>query len=107
MPAVRFQDGRCCSSGLDVLPRRDPQPDFAVISVNAARKRVTAGTSPAIVSKVHRDVSQVLAQREVQEKFATAGLEILGEGPEAFARTIASDHERMGRLARQIDLKVD
>lgn len=66
-----------------------------------------AGTSGALVSKIHRDVSAILATREVQDKFAAAGLDIQGEGPDAFARTIASDYERMGRLARQINLKVD
>lgn len=68
---------------------------------------VPAGTSPVIVSRIYRDVSQILAQRDVQEKFTGAGLVVQGEGPEAFAKTITADYERMGRLAKQINLKVD
>ena len=66
-----------------------------------------AGTAPAIVTRTARDVAQILTQREVQEKFVTAGLTIQGEGPEAFARTIAADVERLGKLARDINLKMD
>lgn len=66
-----------------------------------------AGTPAGIIAKVHRDVSAVLAMRDVQEKFDGAGLAIQGEGPEAFAKTIASDHERLGKLVKQLNLKVD
>ncbi len=68
---------------------------------------VPAGTSAAIVAKIHRDVSAILAMGDVKEKFTNAGLEIQGEGPDAFAKTLASDFERMGKLAKQINLKVD
>lgn len=65
------------------------------------------GTPANIVSKIHRDVSGILALRDVQEKFSGAGLEIQGDGPEAFSRTLASDYDRMGKLVKQINLKVD
>jgi len=68
---------------------------------------VPTGTAPAIVSRINRDVTEILAMREVQDKFGGAGLDISGEGSAAFAQTIAKDYVRFGKLAKDLNLKVD
>ncbi len=68
---------------------------------------VPAGTAPAIVSRIGRDVTEILAMPDVKEKFAGVGLDISGEGSAAFAQTIAKDYVRLGKLARDLNLKVD
>jgi tripartite-type tricarboxylate transporter receptor subunit TctC len=68
---------------------------------------VPAGTAPAVVSRIQRDVTEILAMRDVQEKFNGVGLDISGEGSAAFAQTIAKDYVRLGKLARDLNLKVD
>ena len=68
---------------------------------------VPAGTPAAIVSRINRDVTEILAVREVREKFGDVGLDVSGEGSAAFAQTIAKDYVRLGKLARDLNLKVD
>ncbi len=65
------------------------------------------GTPPAILAKVNQDVTAILKMRDVQEKVATFGLTVSGDGPEAFGKTINGDYERLGKLVKQLDLKVD
>ncbi|MEO7937907.1 MAG: tripartite tricarboxylate transporter substrate binding protein [Burkholderiaceae bacterium] len=65
------------------------------------------GTPPAIIAKVSQDVSAILRMPDVQEKFTTFGLTTSGDGPQAFAKTINNDYERLGKLVKQLGLKVD
>ncbi|WP_051237552.1 Bug family tripartite tricarboxylate transporter substrate binding protein [Ottowia thiooxydans] len=65
------------------------------------------GTPPAIVSRIARDVTEILVMPDVKEKFGGVGLSISAEGSAAFAQTIAKDYVRLGKLARTLNLKVD
>ena len=65
------------------------------------------GTPPAIIAKVNQDVMAILNMPDVQQRFQTVGLTTSGDGPQEFARTINSDYERLGKLVRQLGLKVD
>ncbi|MCZ4316235.1 tripartite tricarboxylate transporter substrate binding protein [Comamonadaceae bacterium G21597-S1] len=65
------------------------------------------GTPPAIIAKVNQDVTAILNMPDVQQRFHTVGLTTSGDGPQEFARTINSDYERLGKLVRQLGLKVD
>jgi tripartite-type tricarboxylate transporter receptor subunit TctC len=66
-----------------------------------------AGTPKPIVNKIYQDVSAILQQPDVQEKFAANGLIITGDGPEAFARQISYDYERLGKLVKQLGVKAE
>lgn len=66
-----------------------------------------AGTPKAIVDKINKDVDEILRQPEVQEKLQGNGLDTVGGSPEAFAKTITTDYDRMGKLVKQLGLKVD
>ncbi|MCP5281829.1 MAG: tripartite tricarboxylate transporter substrate binding protein [Rhodoferax sp.] len=65
------------------------------------------GTPPAIIAKVNQDVTAILNMPDVQQRFATVGLTTSGDGPQEFARTINNDYERLGKLVKQLGLKVD
>jgi tripartite-type tricarboxylate transporter receptor subunit TctC len=65
------------------------------------------GTPPAIIAKVNQDISAVLRMPDVQERFTTFGLTTSGDGPQEFAKTINADYERLGKLVKQLGLKVD
>ena len=65
------------------------------------------GTSPFIVNKIYQDVHNILQQPDVLEKFAANGLIVTGDGPEAFAKQIVYDYERLGKLVKQLALKVE
>jgi tripartite-type tricarboxylate transporter receptor subunit TctC len=66
-----------------------------------------SGTPTAIINKFHQDVLATLQMRDVQEKFDSMGLVITGEGTDAFRKVLASDYERLGRLVKELDIKVD
>ena len=65
------------------------------------------GTPANIVAKVSQDVHAILQRSDVQEKLAANGLIPTDEGPEAFTKSLASDHNRLGKLVRQLAIKVD
>jgi tripartite-type tricarboxylate transporter receptor subunit TctC len=66
-----------------------------------------AGTPAPIVAKIYQDVHAVLMQPEVQNKLLANGLTVSDEAPEAFTRTLAADYDRLGKLVKQLGIKVD
>lgn len=66
-----------------------------------------AGTPEAIVNKVNRDVREILAQPAMKARLAGHGLSIADGTPQEFASTLRKDHERLGALTQQLNLKVD
>lgn len=66
-----------------------------------------AGTPGAIVARIHQDVHAILQQPEVVARLAAQGLTVADEGPDAFARTLAADYARLGKLVKQLAIKVD
>ncbi len=66
-----------------------------------------AGMPAGITEKVSQDVRSILQQADVQEKLASNGLIAAEEGPQAFGKTIAGDYNRLGKLTRQLAIKVD
>jgi tripartite-type tricarboxylate transporter receptor subunit TctC len=65
------------------------------------------GTPQAVITKVNQDVSAILRMPDVQDRFTTFGLITSGDGPQEFGRTINHDYERLGKLVKQLGLKVD
>lgn len=66
-----------------------------------------AGTPEAIVSKIHRDVRAILSQPAMKARLAGHGLSVADGSPQAFASLLRKDHERLGQLTKQLQLKVD
>ena len=66
-----------------------------------------AGTTRVTVNKINQDVKNILQQPAVQEKLRINGLNPVGGTPEEFTKTIAIDYERLGKLVKQLNLKVD
>lgn len=66
-----------------------------------------AGTPEAIVNKINRDVREILAQPAMKARLAGHGLSIADGTPQEFASTLRKDHERLGLLTQQLNLKVD
>jgi len=65
-----------------------------------------AGLPDEVLAKLRSEVQRVLALPEVREKLnAGGGLEPYSTTPEEFDALIRSDHERFGRLIRQLGLK--
>ena len=66
-----------------------------------------AGTPPAIVDKVSRDLQQVLAMPEVQQQLLAQGAVAKGGTPADFAALIAADRKRYARIIIDNKLQLD
>ena len=66
-----------------------------------------AGTPPAIIERLRSEVNAILAQPEYGAKLAAAGAgEPFITTPEEFAARIRSDHEKYGKVIKEIGVKV-
>jgi len=67
-----------------------------------------AGTPEPIIGTLRREVHRLLASPEIQEKLNVSGsLDPLILEPSAFAELITHDHERFGKIVKELGLKVD
>ena len=63
------------------------------------------GTDAKVVSRLQAEVLKVLAQSDVKERLAQAGLGTVGNTPAEFAAVIGEDMERWGKLAAELGIK--
>ena len=66
-----------------------------------------AGTPPAIVHQIQRDMAAALAEEDVRTKLAGLGLEPDGSTPEAFAAKIQREAQKWGDIVRKAGIKVE
>jgi tripartite-type tricarboxylate transporter receptor subunit TctC len=78
-------------------------PGFDLITLIGIFAR--AGTPAAVVNKIAGAALAVVKEPEVVAQFATLGMEPAGEGPDAFARSIAGEIERVNKAANSAGIK--
>lgn len=61
-----------------------------------------AKTSPAIVSKINRDINRGLDSEEVRERIAKLGMSVITSDPAQFSRLVASDIVKWGRIIKDV-----
>jgi tripartite-type tricarboxylate transporter receptor subunit TctC len=66
-----------------------------------------AGTPPAIVERLHREVAAVLNSPNVRATMESQGFEVIGSTPVEMQDLIRSDIEKWGGLLRSIGAKVE
>jgi tripartite-type tricarboxylate transporter receptor subunit TctC len=62
---------------------------------------------PEIVMKVQASIANVLAQPDVKAKLTTLGFESIGSTADYFARYIASEMEKYGKIVHDANIKVE
>ena len=65
------------------------------------------GTPAPAVHKLHAMLQDVLKEQAIQEKFASLGLEIIGNTPEEFAAFLKKDIAKWGKVVKESGAKVD
>ncbi|WP_151635881.1 Bug family tripartite tricarboxylate transporter substrate binding protein [Noviherbaspirillum aerium] len=65
------------------------------------------GTPELVVSKISKDINEVLAEKEVRTRFDGLGIEVLGENPAKFEQRVRADYEEYGKIVRRLNLKVE
>ena len=66
-----------------------------------------AGTPPAIVEKLHREITAVLGSPETQRQFAADGAEIRHMSSAEFGTFIESEIDKWGRVVREGKVKLE
>ena len=66
-----------------------------------------AGTPRPIIDKLHAEVEKALRTKELSERFAAQGMEIIGVGPREFAERIRLDTQMWARIIKDSGAKAD
>ncbi len=66
-----------------------------------------AGTPPEAVARLSQALNAALAQPEVKEKFAAAGLEAVSSTPAEFAAFIRSEIAKWAKVAKEANIRIE
>ncbi len=80
-------------------------PGYEFTSWNGVH--VTAGTSKAIVGRIHAELMKVVALPDVRERMFNLGMEIAGSTPEELAALVKSDIAKWGKVIKDSGVRVD
>ena len=64
-----------------------------------------AGTSSAIIARVHAEAIKALRTAEMKERLAIDGAEAVGSSPAEFAMLIRNELEKWARVARSANIE--
>ena len=81
------------------VPRYEVTPWYGVVA--------PAGTPPAIVNKLNREIVRIVRLPDVIQKMATDGSEPVGSTPEQFAAHIKSEVEKWRDLIRKTGIRTE
>ena len=81
----------------DAVPGYDSRGWFGYVA--------PAATPREIVGRLNDEINRAMKQPDVADKLVTAGLLIVTEPPEFFARVLKSDYEKYGALVKSIGFK--
>jgi tripartite-type tricarboxylate transporter receptor subunit TctC len=66
---------------------------------------VPAGTPPAAVAALNREINRIIAMPEVKGRLDGLGLDVVGGSAESFGKTIAADVARWSAVVRDAGIK--
>jgi len=66
-----------------------------------------AGTPPAIVERLHRELSVILASPETQKRFQDEGAEVVHSSPAEFGAFIAAETAKWTRVVKEAGIKAE
>ena len=95
-------------------PKRSPQvpdvpaiaelsPGFDLAVIQGITTRI--GTPKAAVDKIAAEMAEIVKEPEILAQFATAGIEPIGAGPEAYHAAIEAEKARMAKIVEKAGLK--
>ncbi len=66
-----------------------------------------ARTPRSVIDKLHGEVVKALRSKEISERFAALGMDIIAAGPQEFAERITSDSRMWARIIKESGAKAD
>jgi tripartite-type tricarboxylate transporter receptor subunit TctC len=67
---------------------------------------VPAGTPPAIIDRLQKEIAAILRSKEMQDDSVNLGYELGGESPREFAAFVRAEIAKWGKVSRQAGIKV-
>jgi tripartite-type tricarboxylate transporter receptor subunit TctC len=68
---------------------------------------VPSATPPAIVKAINADIAKLLATKEIADKFAALGADVMPTTLDAFNKVVLEDTEKWGKAVRDSGAKID
>jgi len=65
------------------------------------------GTPAGVVEKINADMQKMLADPAFQSKMDALGIEVLSQGPQAFAARLRSDYQQYGEITQRLHMQAD
>jgi tripartite-type tricarboxylate transporter receptor subunit TctC len=78
-----------------------------LVAVNWWGVLYPAGTSKAIVDKLHADTVKALADPDVKKRFADLGVEAVSSSPAEFSAFIKAEMDKYAKLIKEANIKVN
>jgi len=78
-----------------------------LVAVNWWGVLYPAGTSRALVDKLHADTVKALADPDVKKRFADLGVEAVSSSPSEFAAFIKAEMDKYAKLIKEANIKVN
>ena len=112
----QIQAGRIRGLGVTSLKRSPVVPDLPTLDEAGVPKfeatawygfLAPAGTPPAIVAKLHDEVTKVIKLPEITQRLQKLGLEPVGSSQQAFAAFINAELVKWARIAKASGAKVE
>ena len=66
-----------------------------------------AGTSPAVVSRLHKELTAILTSEETQKRFSGEGAEAAQMAPDAFGKFIAAEMTKWTRVVKEAGIRAE
>ena len=66
-----------------------------------------AGTPPAVLERLHKELAVILASGETQKRFQTEGAEAVHMNPEEFGRFIAAETAKWARVVKEAGIRAE
>jgi tripartite-type tricarboxylate transporter receptor subunit TctC len=60
-----------------------------------------------VLERLQKEIAAVLAEPEIRGRYATLGIEPVGNGPEEFTQQIRADLARWEKVVRQANIRVE
>jgi tripartite-type tricarboxylate transporter receptor subunit TctC len=80
-------------------------PGYEFISWNAVH--VPAGTSKAIIGRIHAELVKVVGLPDVKEKMFSLGMEVAGSTPDELGALVKSDIAKWGKVIKEAGVRVE
>lgn len=114
LPLVK--DGSLKAIGIGSLNRSPLNPEFSTISEQGLTGfdvapwyafYAPAGTPPAVIARLNKDITAALSLPDVKDKYADMGLEVAPSTPAELAQVTKRDYDKFGKIIKDNNIKAE